>query len=81
MKKSLSRRDFLKISSVSFLAGLTACKDLTITEKVPINTATPPPTVTPSPTATAFQCSPNEEFYNRLLTLNGERYVTQVPDT
>ncbi len=81
MKKSLSRRDFLKISSVSFLAGLTACKGLTTTEKVPVNTAIPPPTVTPSSTATAFQWTPNDEFYNRLLTLNGERYVAQVPDT
>jgi hypothetical protein len=87
LKKSLSRREFLKISSISLLAGLTACADVKITEENPVHTAPPTtaaipsPTVIPSPTATTSQCMPNDSFYNRLLTLNGERYAAQVPDT
>lgn len=81
MKRSLSRRDFLKISSISILASLNACRNVTTTEEVSTTTATPASTITPSPTATAFQCLPDDEFYNRLLTLNGERYITQFPDT
>lgn len=47
MKKSLSRRDFLKLSAITLLASLTACRDMTKTDEVPVNTATLPPTVTP----------------------------------
>jgi hypothetical protein len=81
MKSSLSRRDFLKISSFSILASLSACREMAMAAEIPTNTATPSPTIIPSLAATTVQCSPDDEFYNRHLTLNGERYSAQVPDT
>ncbi len=81
MKSRLSRRDFLRISSISFLAGLSSCGKLGSVEESPTGTARPAPTMPPAPTATASECPLNEEFYNRQLRLVGERYVAQVPDT
>ncbi len=81
MKSLLSRRDFLRISSISILAGLSSCGRLGSLEEAPTGTAAPAPTIPPAPTATALECSLTDEFYNRPLTLAGERYITQVPDT
>ncbi len=81
MNNPLSRRDFLKLSSITLLASLTSCRNLEKVDEILTNTPTLPPTATFPPTATKFICSPDEEFYNRFLSLNGLRYVSQVPDT
>ena len=85
MNNSFTRRDFLKLSSISLLAGLAGCTGLKITEEIPSSIAPPfsTDTLTPvlTPSTSSAGCSLNEEFYNRLLTLEGERYTANVPDT
>ena len=81
VKRRLSRRDFLRMSSLSFLAGLSACNDLGFSAEASTTAAAPAATVPLAPTATPAACSVNEEFYDRLLSMAGERYTTQVPDT
>ncbi len=80
-KTRLSRRDFLRMTSVSLLAGLGACNPLRLTAEAPTAAGIPVPSVPPTATPTPLAFSPNEEFYNRPLSLAGERYAAQVPDT
>lgn len=83
MVHRISRRDFLRLATLSLLAGMSAC------QKLPAQTPSSPtkniqkPTDTPAPvpSSTKIVCKLNESFYTRPLTLEGVRYKQIVPDS
>jgi hypothetical protein len=89
MPQELSRRRFLKLTGVSVTAGLmaTGCRGLAAppTTLNPTATgalsATPLPMPTPKPAATATPDCTDDSVFSRDMTLEGERYEAQVPDT